>query len=120
MKRKTFVLGALAESKPSYDELCRAVIEAFPGDPEKVNSPRSMISCTARCHAQVKAVRAVRIVLWDELAVIESDETLWLTRPDGRRSGSLPSLAHLLREVFGERTQHAGSEGRAAEGRGPP
>jgi hypothetical protein len=65
MKRRTFVLGVLADGNPSYDVLCRAVIEAFP---ERNKYQQS-----------VKAVRAVRNVLWDELAVIDSDETLWLT-----------------------------------------
>ncbi len=65
MRRRTFVLGVLADSNPVYGDLVRAVIEAFPERTEY--------------HRKVKAVRAVRAVLWDELAVCDTDETLWLT-----------------------------------------
>jgi hypothetical protein len=65
VKRRTFVLTVLADTNPSYDELCRAVIEAFP----ERNKYRQ----------KVHAVRAVRDALWDELAVCEADETVWLT-----------------------------------------
>lgn len=65
MKRRTFVLGVLANSNPSYDDLIRAVIEACPD--------------SSKYQRKVRAVRSVRAVLWHELAVCESDETLWLT-----------------------------------------
>ncbi len=65
MKRQRFVLWYLTEHNVTYDEMIRIVMERFPW-------PRRWLCATW-------AVRAVRAVLWDELAVTQNDETLWLT-----------------------------------------
>jgi hypothetical protein len=66
--RREYLLALLADaSGPTYDQLCRAAIERFD------EPARPSWYCKAR------SIRAVRRLLWDELAVTESDESVWLT-----------------------------------------
>jgi hypothetical protein len=66
-RRRTWLLERLAAADGvTYDELCREVIGEFPQD--------------GRPHlASVCGVRAVRDLLFDELAVTENDQSIWLT-----------------------------------------
>jgi hypothetical protein len=66
-RRKAWLLERLAAADGvTYDELCRGVIGEFPQDGR-------------RQLASVCGVRAVRDLLWDELATTEPDESVWLT-----------------------------------------
>ncbi len=78
--RREFVLARLREADgPAYDQLVREVAEAFPD--------------RNRYQASIRAVRAVRRLLFEGFAATESDESVWLT-PDGwRRAGDLAEAA---------------------------
>jgi hypothetical protein len=65
-QRQEFILRRLAQADGlTYDELCRAVITAFP-------MPSKYVASTA-------AVREVRWAMWSMLVVTEPDESVWLT-----------------------------------------
>jgi hypothetical protein len=71
-KRRAWLLARLAEADgPTYDDLCCAIVERFRIVHDKPN--------VARFLASARGVRAVRSLLWDELATTESDQSVWLT-----------------------------------------
>ena len=60
------VLERLLEADgPSYDELCHEIVTAFRGRGDYA--------------ANARGVRAIRELLWRQLAVTEPDESVWLT-----------------------------------------
>lgn len=64
-RRRDYLLKRLREADgPTYDTLCAEVAEAFPA-----KTP---------WWAGVQAVRAVRDLLWDELATVDADGSIWL------------------------------------------
>lgn len=65
--RRARLLRRLAKADGvSYDDLCRSVIEQFP-------------HARGLRFASPRGVRAVRDLLFDELAATEADESVWLT-----------------------------------------
>ena len=69
-RRRAWLLERLSAADGiSYDELCRELCTEFP-------------QAGKRHLATVCAVRSVRDLLFDELAVTESDESMWLS-PSG-------------------------------------
>jgi len=63
--RRDYLLRRLREADgPGYDTLCAEVAGKFP---EKT-----------RCWTTVRAVRAVRALMWDQVATVDSDVGVWL------------------------------------------
>ena len=74
--RREFVLGRLREADGiTYDELVREVIAAFP-------EPKPWLTA-------IRAVRAVRGLLWSRLVVTEPNESVWLTPCGWQRADEL-------------------------------
>jgi hypothetical protein len=66
-EREAFTIIRLAQADGViYDDLIREVMAAFP-------VPGNRVLCG------IRVVRTVRGLLWKELAVTESDESVWLT-----------------------------------------
>ena len=66
--RRQWLLTRLSQADgPSYDELIRELIAAEV--PPRMNETGIKIA----------AVHSVRSLLWNQIAVTESDETIWLT-----------------------------------------
>jgi len=66
-RRRRWLLERLSQADgPSYDALCREVVERFGQDGRRWLASRD-------------GVRAVRLLLWDRLATIEPDESVYLT-----------------------------------------
>jgi len=64
-RRREYLLARLREADgPQYDALCAEVAAAFPAK--------------RRYWAGVQAVRAVRGLLWDQLATVDADGGIWL------------------------------------------
>jgi hypothetical protein len=73
-QRREFVLDRLRQADgPTYGELCRETVEAFPE--------------ARRWRASAWGVRAVRLALWHGLAITEPDQTVWLTERGWARAG---------------------------------
>jgi hypothetical protein len=64
-RRREYLLARLREADgPQYDALCAEVAAAFPAK--------------RRYRAAAQAVRAVRGLLWDQLATVDADGAIWL------------------------------------------
>lgn len=69
MSRRIWLLNRLREADgPIYDDLIRELKEA------------TRVETESERFAGVRCVRAVRALLWLELAVTEPDESIWLTQ----------------------------------------
>jgi hypothetical protein len=76
---RVFLLRMLAEANPRYDEAVAAGATAFPQ--------------SKKWFAGVSAARHVRLLLWDQLAVTDTDETIWLTPSGWAAVAALPEMA---------------------------
>jgi hypothetical protein len=73
-RRKHLLVRLREADGPHYDTLCAEVAEAFPA--------------RTRWWASVQAVRAVRELLWDELATVDADGAIWLLPAGWQAAGA--------------------------------